>query len=260
MVLAEIQNMSYDKESVLKLRCQSPDMGENEMKYEVRKRGIEGGIYLNDQEILKLYTSMVPFLSEVCGPGSEIVIHDVTNPSHSVIAIANNTTGRKIGSPMTDLAIHIKESGGYNNSDYIASYIGKTSNKRFLSSTYFIKNKERLIGLLCINKDLSILESFQAMERKLLLQFGLMPANQEDVTEDLENPVENMLHTLISDTITQMGIPVSRMSLEEKVQIVHRLNEQGVLRMKGAIAEIAVQLGISEPTVYRYLNRTPKSV
>lgn len=44
--------------------------------------------------------------------------------------------------------------------------------------------------------------------------------------------------------------------MKEKMVVVHRLEERGVLGMKGAVMEIARQLKISEPTVYRYLNRT----
>lgn len=74
--------------------------------------------------------------------------------------------------------------------------------------------------------------------------------------ESLENPLENMFHTLVTDTIVQMDLPPERMSLSEKVSVVHRLNGQCILRIKGAVTEIALQLKISEPTVYRYLNRT----
>lgn len=212
---------------------------------------------MTDQELLKIYVSLVPFLTEICGKGCEIVIHDVTNPENSVIAIANNITGRKLGSPMTDLALSIQKSGEYLESDFLASYTGRTSNKKFLSSTYFIKNEERLIGLLCVNKDLSAYETFRAAQQNFFTQFGLIPAAQEEMLpeENLENPLESMLHALVSDTIAQMGLPPERMSLMEKVHVVHRLNEQGVLRMKGAVTEIAAQLKISEPTVYRYLNR-----
>ncbi|NCB05789.1 MAG: YheO-like PAS domain protein, partial [Clostridia bacterium] len=49
--------------------------------------------------------------------------------------------------------------------------------------------------------------------------------------------------------------PPKRMSSEEKQQIVQQLNDQGVLMLKGAVAEIAEQLYISEGTVYRYINK-----
>ena len=45
------------------------------------------------------------------------------------------------------------------------------------------------------------------------------------------------------------------MSLREKVRVVHRMNDEGVMMMKGAVAEIAAQLQVSVPTVYRYLNK-----
>lgn len=211
---------------------------------------------MTDKELLDIYVSFVPFLAEVCGKGCEIVVHDVTNPVKSVIAIANNTTGRELGSPMTDLALSIKEDECYKDSDFLSSYIGKTSNKQFLSSTCYIKNNGKLIGLLCVNKDLSILEAVNGSMQNLLTQFGFLPAVHETVEENLDNPVENLLHTLVSDTISQAGIPTARLSREEKIHIVHKLNEQGVLLMKGAVAEIASQLKISEPTVYRYLNHT----
>ena len=58
---------------------------------------------MTDQELLKCYTDFVPFLAAVCGPGCEIVIHDVTNPEQSIIAIGNGISGRELGDPMTDL-------------------------------------------------------------------------------------------------------------------------------------------------------------
>ena len=48
------------------------------------------------------------------------------------------------------------------------------------------------------------------------------------------------------------------MSLQEKVRIVHKLNDEGLLNVKGAVTEIAEQLSVSIPTVYRYLNKEVK--
>ena len=47
------------------------------------------------------------------------------------------------------------------------------------------------------------------------------------------------------------------MTVQEKVEVVHRLSESGIMNMKGAVSEIAAQLCVSVPTVYRYMNRTP---
>ena len=103
---------------------------------------------MTDQELLKCYTDFVPFLAAVCGPGCEIVIHDVTNPEQSIIAIGNGISGRELGDPMTDLARELQEKGTYADTECLLNYKGKTKSGEFLSSTYFIKNEGRLIGML----------------------------------------------------------------------------------------------------------------
>ena len=81
---------------------------------------------MTDQELLKCYTDFVPFLAAVCGPGCEIVIHDVTNPEQSIIAIGNGISGRELGDPMTDLARELQEKGTYADTECLLNYKGKT--------------------------------------------------------------------------------------------------------------------------------------
>jgi predicted transcriptional regulator YheO len=45
------------------------------------------------------------------------------------------------------------------------------------------------------------------------------------------------------------------MNRNERAQVIHNLMEAGVHNMKGAVIEIAKQLDISEPTVYRYIKK-----
>ena len=95
--------------------------------------------------LLEPYKALVPFLAELLGESCEILLHDISQPKHSVIAIANGFhTGRKVGSPFTDLAIKIMEEKAYVKRDYLANYNGRSKNKNFVSSTFFIK--ERALG------------------------------------------------------------------------------------------------------------------
>lgn len=66
-----------------------------------------------DKEVLQAYINIVPFLATACGPGSEIAIHDVADPEHSLVAIRNNVSDREIGSPLTDLANDIIQKAAY---------------------------------------------------------------------------------------------------------------------------------------------------
>lgn len=213
---------------------------------------------MSDNEILDIYKKLLPFLAKVLGPSCELCIHDVQHPDSSIIAIENNSTGRKIGYPMTDLARTTMEKGLYTDTDSVVNYEGISKGRPFLSSTYFIKNEKRLIGLLCVNKDMSATNTALSTFQNLLSAFNLTTPENSEFTETLEGPVSDLLPNLVADAISQTNILPERMTLRERVSLVQRLNEQGILSMKGAVKEIAAQLNISEPTVYRYLNRKPK--
>ena len=57
---------------------------------------------------LKPFISLVEFLGQALGPTYEIVLHDLKDPDHSIVAIANgDLSGRSIGGPLTDLALKL---------------------------------------------------------------------------------------------------------------------------------------------------------
>lgn len=211
---------------------------------------------MTDREILEMYKPMVSFLSSFCGPGCEVLLHDVSKLEEgTVIAIANGYhSGRTIGSPMTDLATQIYQDRLYLTQDFLTNYHGVSKSKKFISNTFFIKNEDRLIGLLCINRNITAIHDLDLALTSLKQQYNLSEG-RTDIQEHLNNPVEEMLSTLVIRAVEKAGVSPQRMSRQEKINIVHELNEQGVLTMKGAVAEIALQLCISEPTVYRYLSR-----
>lgn len=130
---------------------------------------------MTDQELLKCYTDFVPFLAAVCGPGCEIVVHDVADPEMSVVAIGNGISGRDIGDPMTDLAREMQQKVESTDTtcDCMLNYKGRTKSGEFLSSTYFIKNEGRLIGMLCVNKELAAAQELNIALHGLLYRFNL---------------------------------------------------------------------------------------
>ncbi len=210
---------------------------------------------MTDQEVLQAYINIVPFLATVCGPGSEIALHDVADPEHSLVAIQNNVSNREIGNPLTDLAKDIIEKGAYTNADYLANYTGRNKNGEFLSSTYFIKNENRLIGLLCVNKDMNAVQNLNNAVSGLLEWFNLSKCEDTEYSESLDKPMPSLMREKIKEIIAESGIPPARMSIQEKVHIVHQMDSEGILKVKGSVAEIAAQLSVSVPTVYRYLNK-----
>jgi predicted transcriptional regulator YheO len=211
---------------------------------------------MTDKELLDMYKPMVYFLSSLCGPGCEVLLHDVSKLEEgTVIAIANGYhSGRTIGSPMTDLANQIYRDQLYMTQDFLTNYHGVSKSKNFISNTYFIKNESRLIGLLCVNRNATAIHDLDMALANLKQQYNLEEV-RTGIQENLNTSVEEMLSALVTQAVEKAGVSPQRMSRQEKTKIVHDLNEQGVMTMKGAVSEIAQQLCISEPTVYRYLSR-----
>jgi len=72
--------------------------------------------------------------------------------------------------------------------------------------------------------------------------------------ETLSNlSMTDMLHELISEVLNAYPRSPTLLVMEEKKQIVKKLNDKGVFSLKGAVAEVARRLETSEQTIYRYL-------
>jgi len=228
---------------------------------------------LANNEILKSYIPLVDFIAGIVGPFCEVVLHDVSNVESSIIAIKNShISGRKVGGPLTDLGIKLLNDKEYLTKDYLLNYSAKTVDGKILrSSTYFIKDLNgNLIGMLCINVDLTgaliareFLNNF-IMDRDKKAEYDFEKKenanserveNNSEVYEHLTISLEDLMQTMIKKAISEVDIPPERMSPEEKMSIVQKLNQKGVFLIKGAVTEVAKRLKTSENTIYRYLNK-----
>lgn len=219
---------------------------------------------MTNKELLSLFIPIVNFLGEVLGENTEIVLHDVSNPEHSVIAIQHGFhSGRSIGSSLTDFAFQVQHSKTYETQDYLINYKAKAKDKEFIASTFYIKNNGNLIGMLCLNTDTTISRHFWQTAQQfinslpacssLIMQEQFNEQNAS-VEENLDVPIVSFAKSIISKTIEESNVQPERMTRNEKMEIIWKLSDQGIPRMKGAISEIARQLKISESTVYRYIS------
>ena len=210
---------------------------------------------MKDQQIFKQYIDLLPFLAAVLGNECEIIIHDLTNPKASIIAIKNPVSGRKKGDALTHFAKKILDQGLYHNQDFIANYNGQSKHHDFLSSTFFIKNNGRIIGMLCINKNISPAKKALFNLEALLDLYNISQKADENITESFDSSILDIAHTRIQDIITRHPVPIQYMTIEDKISILKKLKDDGILDTKGAIQEVATQLHVSIPTIYRYLKR-----
>ena len=195
---------------------------------------------------LEPYRTLVSFLGEALGPDYEVVLHDLTSEEGTIAAIVNNNiSGRTEGAPLSNMALRFIHGKVYEKQPYVAGYQGASQAKgRLRSSTMFIKDGSELIGMLCINFDAA---KYSRMAQELLALCG---AHQEPgPTLGVENFVSSL-----PDAV-QAALPPDRLTMDEKIRIVEDLQQAGIFYMKGAVSEVAAQLGSSEATIYRYLSK-----
>lgn len=214
---------------------------------------------MSNYACLERYIPLVTFMGEICGKNYEIILHDVSTPERSVIAACNShLSGRRVGDPMTELAKDLIRTGAYLEHDFVANYEGRTrGGKRFVSSTYFIKEKGELVGLICVNHDV---EDFFALSEHLnnLVQAFSLPVGgtcPTTYTENLDDSISGLSSSLIHSTVLNYHVPMEAMHSADKLEIVRILESQGVFATKGSVGQVARELHISEPTVYRYLQK-----
>ena len=220
--------------------------------------------------ILQHYIKLTEFLGSALGPDYEVALHDLTRKDRSIIAIANGCiSGREIGAPMTNMALSILRDKSYERMDYHLHYYSINVNGKDLrSSTFFIKDGGRLIGLLCINFDDS---RYQAISDQILglchpdpfVSDVLAPPPPEggsvlsarSAPEKFRNSADAVALDAINRELERMGVTPGHLTHSERLQVITSLESAGIFLLKGAIKSAAAALGCSTASIYRYLSQ-----
>lgn len=216
--------------------------------------------------IYKEYKKLADYLGTLLGENTEVVLHDFTNLEHSIVYIVNShITNRKIGDTVTDLLLEFLQKNKDIPDEFLCNYVSKSKNgKKLYSSTYFIygDNKE-LIGALCTNTDYSDYNEAITLLKSLLPNSLAMNTenneSEEPIRENFYNDFESLTLNKIQEEIERLDISPNRMTPDEKMSVVHSLNDMGMFMLKGSVPEAAKRLNSSEATIYRYIRMAKKT-
>lgn len=198
---------------------------------------------------------VVKGLALALGPDYEIVLHDVTDPHHSIVAIENGkVTGRKLGDPLTDFGLFSLKKAEQEAVDYHTNFLARTADGgRVRANTLFLRDETgEIIGYLCINYDMTKAEMAKSIVDQLTTIGS--PLYSEHYTEGgTASSSEKLLDRNLGFIREYLGKPLHLSSRSEKVQAVRKLEEEGFFLLKGAVEAFAQESGNSVYTVYRYL-------
>lgn len=105
----------------------------------------------------KYFIGLTHFLGSVLGPKYEVVFHSFDKKKAHMEAIANShVSGRTLSSPLSSFGSSLLQDKVYLDKDFIFNYKAVADSEKVIrGATYFIKNGDKLEGILCINHDTS---------------------------------------------------------------------------------------------------------
>jgi len=204
----------------------------------------------SERLIIDSYKSTMEGLASYFGEAFEFVLHDITDFDHSIIKIINGShSGRREGSPITDLALSMLEK--IQADDFSKPFMCYTSKSKYgrpvKSSTIVIfGDRKKVIGLLCVNFYLD------SPLTALLQNFSLDPQT-DYVTENFSSDSDELIARALEKVKREVDADDSVPLYLKNKEIVTILYHQGIFKLKNAVQDISAELGISKSTVYLHI-------
>ncbi|CUX46559.1 YheO-like PAS domain protein [Clostridium sp. C105KSO13] len=208
---------------------------------------------------LDLLKQLAHGLAVQFGSSCEIVIHDLTRKEleHSVVYIENGyISNRKLGDGPSSVVLETLNRKPSKIQDRL-SYLTKTEDGRILkSSTMYIREDDDHIAyIFSLNYDITALLAAQTA-------MGALTDTESDKDSESGNRqpqkithnVNELLDMLIEQALALVGKPVALMNKNDKVAVVHYLNDAGAFLITKSGDKVASLLGISKFTLYSYMD------
>lgn len=206
---------------------------------------------------LDLLKQLADGLARQFGPDCEIVIHDLKRHDleHSVVHINNgHVTNRQEGDGPSKVVLETLQKDPATLKDHVG-YLTRTSNGKILkSSTFYIREPEgnTVDYLLSINYDIT---SLMTIERSIKALIDTEPqADAKQQPEPIVHNVNDLLDTLIEQSVALVGKPAALMNKEGKVTAIQFLNDAGAFLITKSGDKVSKYFGISKFTLYSYID------
>ena len=196
--------------------------------------------------LLDQLNTLAEGLSATFAPFCEVVVHDLQNPQHAILAIHNNLSGREVGQASTEMGLARIASPEF--PAIVANYANQLADGRPVKSTSIgIKDESgQYVAALCMNVDMTLFRGMQSA----LAQFTQLNSNQ--VQESIEPAGAQALHARIEQFAARMATTPRALKAAERKQLMTELRDSGLLEVKKSMDLIAQQLGVSRASVYLY--------
>ena len=184
-------------------------------------------------------------LAATFAPFCEVVVHDLLDPRHAILAIHNNLSGRGVGDPTTELGLARIADPGY--PQVIANYANQFADGRQAKSTSVgIKDASgHYVAALCLNVDLTLFRSLQSVVGQFTSTDG-----DTGLSESLDPAGAEAIRQRIDQFAARLSTAPRALKAAERRALVRELKDSGCMEVRRAMEVVAQHLGVSRATVY----------
>jgi predicted transcriptional regulator YheO len=201
------------------------------------------------QALLEQVQHIAQGISATLSPFCEVVVHDLLDPRHSILAIHNNLSGRAVGDPTTELGRARIADPDY--PQVITNYPNQFADGRQAKSTSVgIRDTSgRYVAALCLNVDLTLFRGMQNM----LEQFGRTGeagGMHETLGPSTTPSGAEALRAHIDQFAARLATTPRSLKIDDRRTLLRELKAAGLLDVRRAMDLIAQHLGVSRATIY----------
>ena len=204
-------------------------------------------------ERMQTLLPIVQGLAEMFGPDCEVVLHDVAELPHSIVAIENGeVTGRTVGDVPTDRML--RNLRHPDKTQDVRLYVSSHDGKILKSLAVTLRDEDgEPFGLLGLNFDISEIVQAQRALANVTDVGRLGSSAAPEADEIFAGDIREVVAGMIAKILTEMGKTPAAMSREEKMEVVKRLEERGAFLVKRSAEQVAEALDLSRYTIFSYL-------
>ncbi|MEX1828508.1 transcriptional regulator [Luteibacter sp. CQ10] len=196
-------------------------------------------------DFLAPFLPVADAIAALLKPHAEVVIHDLGDGT--IRHIAHRLSRRSPGDDsLTDI-------DGIETLDrpVIGPYPKTNHDGRSMKSVTAVlrDGRGRAAGLMCINLDVSMFETLQAVSRDFLRFADATPRAAALFREDWREEVNDVVGAFLGER----GTSLSAMQVDEREALVRELDARGVFDVRHASGYVARVLGVSRATLYKSL-------
>lgn len=228
----------------------------------VSTHALGAGVQVED--LFALLKPVVSLLGSLVGQHLEVVLHDLTTPTSSVMAIANgHVSKRQVGDPILsgprgdagfrELHKHVEGTGRIDWSLIEKYQTTNAAGQRLHSATLLFRDgKGTPVAALCLNADMTVFEMAYGWLEQMLHRDESATQNAPP-SDDVD--LKAMMQGIIDDAVRYFMKPPELMNKKERMYAVEAMMQRGLFLMRNSVTQVADALGVSRFTIYNYIDQ-----